>query len=274
MDSFFFIPTTKLSKYSKVLASGPTQVIIDLEDSVTEAEKEAGLAELIKEKSVYQEAWIRVALRGEFDAPFDASQYMTLARAGYKKFVVPKLKSGDELTDLLSQASGAAEHIVLVEHPRLLYDLPQIIGKLTQRIKGVGLGSHDLMSLMRMDHTLANLAYPRNQLVYLAKAFDILSIDIASMNLSDEATFKQEVGSGIDMGYDAKFIIHPRQLKLLKESLAARQALALRRAHEIVELVSGKNQAQKYEPFLFEGQIIEKPHIVQAETLIRENDGQ
>ncbi len=66
-----------------------------------------------------------------------------------------------------------------------------------------------MMSLMHSEHDEAQLLYPRNKVLYLAKAFNKLAIDIAAMNISNKVAFEREISFGLEFGFDAKFFNSP-----------------------------------------------------------------
>ena len=68
------------------------------------------------------------------------------------------------------------------------------------------------MSFIGAEHNLAQLDFPRKQVLYLSKAYNICSIDIASMNINNKQSFDKEIFYGIESGFDGKFLIHPRQI--------------------------------------------------------------
>ena len=82
---------------------------------------------------------------------------------------------------------------------------------------GIGLGSHDYTDVIGMKHSLEYLSYARNHVLNMGKAHNLITIDIASMNIKDDQNFKDECLDAFNMGYDGKFILHPNQLNLLNE---------------------------------------------------------
>jgi len=121
------------------------------------------------------------------------------------------------------------------------------------------LGSHDFMAFMEIPHLLDNLKFSRQQTILVAKAYGKIAIDIASMNIKDKNLFEEELVSGYSMGFKNKFIIHPQQLQWLQgyqennsEKIWAERILASLPAN------------YDGEPFILDGEIIEKPHVKKA----------
>ncbi|WP_420384910.1 aldolase/citrate lyase family protein [Roseivirga sp.] len=271
MDSFFFLPSTKLDKFNRVRGSYNAEIIIDLEDSVVDREKEVGLNFLIENPETYLESWIRINLRSDFNQPIDASQFDRLKQAGYNKFVLPKIKSEREIQELLQTDSINLNIIILIEHPRLFYDLPDFLSSLKRNVFGLGLGTHDLLSFIGANHNPLNTSYARNELLYLARSFGLKAIDTASMNI--DSSFKDELENVYDMGFRSKFIVHPKQLEMLSEFNSKTNKKNIERAKEIVEIISNKPIHLRYEPFIHKGVVVERPHIIKSEQILAGNYG-
>ena len=146
----------------------------------------------------------------------------------------------------------------------VLSNYPHILSS----IVGLGLGSHDLMTFLNAKHTAEQLDFPRKELLYLAKAYDLLAIDIASMNISNREFFIDEVSYGVDNGYDGKFIIHPAQLSWLQqEMLQNKQSLTW--AKNILRNLPENYNGEDIVPFVLNGEVVEKPHALKAVEIIR-----
>ena len=183
MKSFFFVPASKLNKIPQLSENGITSFIIDFEDSILSYEKEKYLKEF-KDLKNFQNYWARIPIREKFEDEIDLTFLIEAYKLGIRKFVLPKIKSSDELIRLISPLSKA-NFLILIEHPRLLIELKNIFlnnHECIESIIGFGLGSHDLMSFIDANHDYPQLDYPRKKMLYLAKAYGLLAIDIASMN--------------------------------------------------------------------------------------------
>ena len=276
MKSYFFIPATRLHKLEQIAASGVHEIIIDLEDAVTDAQRPALIQQLSQLPDRWKSCWLRIPLRANWSDQPDWSIARQLLKMGFHRLVLPKLNSADEWNEFLVQTLAPEEFrgILLIEHPRLLIDLHKILeGIHADKIEGVGLGSHDLMNFIGAQHEPEQLRFPRIQCLYLAKSFGKYAIDIASMNLSDEESFAEEVRDGFRHGYDAKFVIHPAQWQWMQKALEV-QPDELRWARKVIAALPKNTVGKDAEPFVLEGEIIEKPHIEKAMNILKKhNDG-
>jgi citrate lyase beta subunit len=102
-----------------------------------------------------------------------------------------------------------AKFILLIEHPKALVELEDILKNYSKCIHGIGLGSHDLSIEVGMINDIDIIRSIRINIMILAKAYNIEAIDVASMNISEKESFENEVKDGFKCGYRSKFLIHP-----------------------------------------------------------------
>lgn len=269
MRSYFFIPGTKYQNIPLIREQPVDEIIIDLEDAVRHSEREESVQQLL-EAAESRDYWIRVPLRQSFDQALAPDIFYHLLENGFTKFILPKLSAAAELDQLmLDPATADKRYILLIEHPRMLLELYDKVLSRRSAISGVGLGSHDLASWIGARHTLKNLEFPRQQVLYAAKAAGIEAIDIASMELKNEAGFVEELKDGKEKGYDAKFLIHPWQLQLFN-SLNYYTPDERRWAEKVVEAYNKVKGNEEFAPIVINNEVIERPHIRRALKIMDE----
>src|SRR5699024_10761809 len=82
---------------------------------------------------------------------------------------------------------------------------------------------------------------------------------IASMNISDEKSYKEEIQSAYDLGYRSKFTIHPFQLKLLNGYQFFTKE-EVKDAITVLKLFEEKETTNEV-VVKYKGKIYERPHI-------------
>lgn len=271
MKSYFFIPATKSNKINKIVDLEVDEIIIDFEDSVIES-KRKDLLNLILKTEKNLNYWFRVPIRSNDLDPLNLDFLSQLLQAGVKKIMLPKIKSQEEFDWVVEKTKSfdEIEFFLLIEHPRLLMELQQILtNKLyNEVIRGIGLGSHDLMNFISAEHKEEQLFFPRIQLLYLGKAYGIEVIDIASMNLSEQFDFENELTFGMEHGFDAKFIIHPKQLEWM-HNFEQNKNSQIEWAQKVIEACPADHLGKEIEPFILDGNVIEKPHVEKAYNILK-----
>jgi citrate lyase beta subunit len=210
LKSYFFIPGNNLKFLVKASEITASEIIIDLEDSIYNDSIQDAIANILN-LELSKKFFIRLQL------DTDVEYLEPLLKAGYSRFVIPKIESSRQLDEIVKRmiscdGSERLELIILIENPQALYSLGHLLAH--PHVVAVGLGSHDYCASVGMKHTLPNLYWCRMQLLNTSLSFGKEVIDIASMNISDEDVFVSECKDGIDKGFLSKFIIHPWQLNL------------------------------------------------------------
>jgi len=272
MKSYFFIPASRLHKVEDVKKSQPDTIIIDFEDAILNTEIDVFSKEIsiLPNKESY---WYRIPVRNNFEEDLNLDYIKKFKDIGVEFMVLPKLKSALELIQICHSFPNI-KFILLIEHPRLLLEAHDAFMKhpdLLNSLIGIGMGSHDLMTFLNAKHTSKQLDYPRKKVLYLAKAYDLLAIDIASMNIFEKKDFVEEVRYGIDNGYDGKFLIHPNQLLWLQEDLKTNTYL-LEWAHNVISHLPENYNGESIAPFILNNEVIEKPHALRALEIIKKHN--
>ena len=148
-------------------------------------------------------------------------------------------------------------------------NLKEIVKGEIINITGITLGSHDYTNVVGMKHTTHYLYFARNYVLNVAKAFDLMAIDIASMNINDDEEFSNECLDAFNMGYDAKFVLHPQQLEVLKKTEYFNQE-EVESALEIYEEIKTVDLDQ-FSVIKLNGKLYEKPHLKRIMKIVEWN---
>lgn len=267
MKSYFFVPANRLHKIHDVVNLGVDTIIIDLEDSVKTSEISNYIDKLISDET-YKDFYVRLNILNA-NLELNATNFNRLAENGFRRFVLPKLQNATQLRNFfLSINKNDFQFIILVESPKFFIQLDAILEEFSSNIYGVGLGSHDLLSTVGAKHTMNNLEFIRQSVLYSVSAYEKEAIDFASMNISDEKAFTKELIDGFEKGYDSKFIIHPWQLECLN-NVSFYNEQDLKWATAIYdELVKLNFETDEFNALSIGDQIVEKPHINKAMKII------
>lgn len=271
MDTYFFVPATKLNKIPAIKDLGTDEIIVDFEDAILEVDRER-LISGVRDVPGFADLWYRIPVHHHFtDKVLDLGFLTDFLNLGARKLVIPKLISKVDFESVFHVLKTYEDInlLLLIEHPRLLVEMPQILGdsQLGKAIFGIGLGSHDLMTFMGSEHSAEHFYFPRIQTLYLAKAYGKMAIDIASMNIADRKGFEEEILFGFEHGFEGKFIVHPQQFEWLI-SFEALNEKRIEWASKIIAALPANIQGKDVEPFILDGQIIEKPHVEKALSIL------
>jgi citrate lyase beta subunit len=268
LETFFFIPATKLHKIN-VLPLRLDQIIVDFEDAVAQSKREELITEIYKYDN-YKECFLRIPLINEEDEnSLDDSTLKKFLDRGFKKFVLPKLNSTNELNIILDIVSPFnTQLILLIETPRLYLDLMNNYPVYNNKFFGISLGSHDFIANVGAEYSLENLELVRHNILYIARSCNALSIDIASMELQNEKEFKNEVQDGFKKGFDAKFLIHPWQLEIIR-NIKFYSKKEYQWALEVKKELEKVKKAEDFSPIVISGEVIERPHLAKMYKILK-----
>ena len=267
MESYFFIPGTKLHKIEDIKSLGVSSIIIDMEDAVKESDRKKIVSNLLEDDE-FKKYYIRIPLYN-LNGNLDETTLKELLGMGFTKFVFPKLNSLVDFEKLSNVFKNTPiEIILLVETPLFFLQVQEVLLKYKSFFAGIGIGSHDFMSVVGGVHTLDNIEYIRQQILYLARAIDIVAIDIASMELIDEKLLASEIIDGFKKGYDAKFYIHPWQLSVYKNINFYNEKEYLW-AKSIEKELKRVGSFEEFNPVVINGQIIERPHLNKMKKILK-----
>ena len=258
MRSYFFIPASNKKFLEKVTTLAADYLIFDLEDSILQDDLQFSIDNIshieAKNKCFVRIPWAVDNLR------YSLQVIDRLKTVGYHQFVFPKIQTQQELNVIVDVQSNLFndKQILLIEHPKLLINLSEILDKFP--FYGIALGSHDYANIMHMKHTAENLLWAKQYILNYSKAYSVECIDIASMNVTDENAFREECQHAYDLGFEGKMLIHPMQLKIMNTSKFYSEEeveLALFIQRKIKEIGGIEN----FTVYKINEKIIEKPHL-------------
>lgn len=254
LNSYFFIPANKPKFINNIHKLEANYFIFDFEDTLPLSQTDEALLN-IKDFSGNDKIWIRPNIfNGEL---LTLEQFNTLYHFGFRQFVLPKLNSKEQYFEF-EQNYDDVKFILLVEHPRLLFELLEILKK-SKQIYSLSFGSQDYASItdLKQEHSIMNQV--RYELNKYAKAFNLDFIDTASMNITNKKQFEDECINAFNYGCNGKFIIHPTQLTVLKsaEYYSSEEIAWAIEALKSIEMKDYEN----IEAYLINGKVFEKPHL-------------
>ena len=275
LKTFFFIPSDKEKFVRNVSSIDADCFVFDLEDAVAKNEAKACL-ERLNRLELHDNYYVRPRIEFNDGNIPNLKILNELIDIGFRKFLIPKVSKLDELKYvqkvLMLDENYEFENnqfILLVENPLCLMNLKEIVTSKIINITGITLGSHDYTNVVGMKHTLHYLSFARNYVLNVAKAYDLIAIDIASMNISDEEGFSNECMDAFNMGYDAKFVLHPQQLEVLKKTEYFYQE-EVKNALEIYEEIKTMD-LDKFSVIRVNGKLYEKPHLKRIMKIVEWN---
>lgn len=269
--SALFVPATRAERIGKALASGADAVIVDLEDAVAPADKDAARSALAAALALMPPhahtskgfdgsppLWVRV---NAVEPWLSADLAMCAASPAVRSVMVPKAESpaqmqaafeacgGKPLVALIETAQGFAQRDALGAHPavaRLAFGA--IDFQVDLGIAGEGDALLMFRSSLVLTSRLAGLPAP---------------LDGVTVEVSDEIRVGADAARAVELGFGGKLCIHPRQVAAVNAAFSPTQA-ELDWAQRVVAAMQAAGGAA----VAVDGKMVDKPVLLRAQAVL------
>ncbi|WP_236640995.1 HpcH/HpaI aldolase/citrate lyase family protein [Glutamicibacter sp. HZAU] len=256
--SLLFCPADRPERYAKA-AQRADAVIIDLEDAVAPANKDAARRALVETPLDPERVIVRV---NPVDSEHFAKDFEALEQTAYHTVMLPKCESaedpsalaGYDVLALCETAKGITNAGQIAEAPNvvaLMWGAEDLIASLGGTSSRGGDGSYREVA-----------RFARSQVLLHAVAHGKAAVDSVYLDIPDLEGLGAESRDAKASGFAAKASIHPNQMPVIREAFAPTEA-ELDRARRILD-------AAKENPgvFAFEGQMVDEPLLRQARATL------
>ena len=266
--SYLFVPGHRAERFDKALAAGADAVILDLEDAVPAAEKNAARDAVLqwlraREAAPSPQILVRVNACG---TPQHAADVAACRRGvhgvqGVHGLVLPKSEQVADLARLARALPGVAL-LPLIESAAGLAAALEIAR--APNVQRLLFGSIDFQHDLGIEGDGDELLYFRSQLVLHSRLAGLAApADGVSTVLDDAARVHAETLRARRLGFGAKLCIHPKQIAPVHEAFAPTEAELdwARRVLAAADAAGGAAVA-------LDGAMVDRPVILRAEGLL------
>jgi citrate lyase subunit beta/citryl-CoA lyase len=261
--ALLFCPADRPDRYAKALAAADA-VILDLEDGVGAAGKDAGRAALVASDLDPARVVVRVNATGTAEHAADVA---ALRGTGYRQVMLPKSETRAQLEAL----GGDWRVVALCETPLGIVNAAEIAA--APSVIAVMWGAEDLIAAMR-GRTSRRPAggyrdvalHARSAVLLAAAAHGRPAIDAIYANITDLAGLAAEAEDAAASGFALKGCIHPSQVAVVRKAFQADEA-QVAWARRVLEAARDAGAGDKG-AIKVDGQMIDAPLIRQAEAIL------
>lgn len=275
--SMLYLPGSKPRALEKARGLAADALILDLEDAVPPAEKDAArdiVAEALTTGG-YGARELIVRING-LDTDWGAADLAMVAKSNADAILIPKVESKamtQEVVAMLEAERASADIAIwaMMETPLGILNALEI-AQSHPKMAGMVMGTNDLVKELQATHAPGRVPVSTSLSLCLlaARATGLACIDGVYNAFKDDEGLRAECTDGCARGFDGKTLIHPAQLAIANESFGptegalaeAREQLA---AFEAVE-AAGQGVA------VVNGRIVENLHVETAKRLIAESE--
>ncbi len=277
LRSYLFAPGNHPRKVEKALTAGADAVILDLEDAVAIAEKEATRTVVVEALQRPRKGLGYVRINGA-GTRWCMGDLETVVGPWLDGIVLPKVESAEQLR-LISEKIGEAErHLGL---PRGAIDLMPIvetalgiesareIAAAGPRVRRLAFGGGDYTTDLDIVWTPQEheLAYARAKLTHASRIAGIEPpVDTVVVQVKDIERFRQSAANGRRAGFAGKLCIHPDQVLPCNEAFTP-SASEVERARRVVAAFE-QAEAGGSASIRVEGEFVDYPLVERARRVL------
>lgn len=257
MNSLLFVPALE-KMLNKLPGFHADAYIIDLEDSIPAEKKQSALEILISflDNKLFENRTIFVRLN-ESRLETELKALSCFPIAGY---MIPKFEDPKQYP-LLTELLLGKKVIALVETPRGVLHAEQIAA--AEWVSALAFGAEDYTAAIGMENRKELLLPVRSRLIACARAYGKRIYDTPSFILESGDALTSDVHHAVELGFDGKLAIHPRQVDTINDLFQQFDAEYLR---SVIERYEARLDAVQ----IIDGRVYEKMHIAHYKKILKE----
>lgn len=288
LRSWLFVPGDSEKKLSKAADTGADAIILDLEDSVTPANKaqarERTLGWFQASRAAApgasaQGRWVRI---NALDTPYWRDDLVAVMPGAPDGIMLPKSAGPESVRQLAAEldaleaqnglASGSTRILPLVsETAAAAITIPAYASAPQPRLAGLTWGAEDLSAAIgatrkrdEQGQWTDAFRFARTQTLLTAHACEVFALDTLHADFSDGEGLKRAAEAARADGFAGMLAIHPAQVAVINAAFTPSEA-ELAEARAIVAAFTANPDAGALQ---IEGRMIDRPHLKLAERLL------
>ncbi|MGH3068709.1 MAG: HpcH/HpaI aldolase/citrate lyase family protein [Streptosporangiaceae bacterium] len=263
--SLLFVPASRPDMIGKLSRWEPDAAVIDLEDAVAAAAKDAardaGLAAAGALDLPGTAVLVRINPAG---SPWFADDLRAVARAGMAGgvdgVVLPKYAAPAALVEVRAALPPAALIVAGVETVRGMASARDLLAR---GVDAAYFGAEDYIADLGGVRTEAGLEvlYARSEVMLACRLAGIGAIDQAVTAIRDDARFTADAQAGRSLGYTGKICVHPGQVALAHQVFTP-SAAEIEHARAVLGLAADQGVGT------VDGQMVDDVHVRIAQQVL------
>ena len=271
--SVLYLPGSNARALEKAPTLPTDALILDLEDAVAPDAKATARAQVAEAVAAggFGEREVLVRVNGA-DTAWFADDVAAIAAAGADGVLVPKVSSVTAVTEVEAAlaAVGAPDDLALwamLETPRAVLDAGEVT-RASDRLVGFVMGTNDLAKELGAAHVpgRAPMLTALSWCLLAARDAGKVIIDGVYNDLDDAEGFVAECRQAVELGFDGKPLIHPRQLEPCNAAFTPTEE-EVEHAREVIAAFEAA-AAEGRGVVTVGGKLVENLHVEQARKVL------
>lgn len=275
--TMMFVPGNNPGMMADAHIYGPDSIMLDLEDSVTMAEKDAARLLVYQALKTVDYGNTEMVVRiNPLNTPYGKKDIEAVVKAGVDVIRMPKTETAEEVVEVEHEIERVERELGCVGRTKIMAAIESTLGIVnayaiataSPRMMGIALGAEDYCANLKAQRTPGGdeLRLARETIVVAARAAGIDALDTVYSNLNDMETFRQEVEYIKTLGFDGKSIINPRQIEVINEVFAPKEK-EITKARAIIAAIK-EAEAKGSGVIALNGKMIDRPVVIRAQRTI------
>lgn len=263
--TYLFVPALTIERVAKAFARGAQAVIVDLEDAVSDADKQQSRQNVIDYANAVDSQPIWVRINGAH-SNWQGKDIETLkALPNIAGIVLPKV---EKPADIESVRHALGKPIIaLIETPLGMVNLPDIAA--SHGLSALSFGFLDICEKLGVNASSEAGQALANQLRYQLLLHSQINgltapIECVYPPFQDDAGLAKRVTWWRDFGFSGMLCIHPNQVAVVQANVKPTSAQL-----DFAKKVMDTWQATGKAAFAIDGEMVDTPVIKQAEQLLK-----
>ena len=275
--TMMFVPGNNPGMMADAHIYGPDSIMLDLEDSVTLAEKDAARLLVYHALQSVDYGQTEMVVRiNPLSTPFGRKDIEAVVRAGVDVIRMPKTETADEVREVEAEIERVEERLGCLGRTQIMAAIESALGVVnaydiataSKRMMGIALGAEDYCANLKTQRSQTGdeLRLARETIVVAARAAGIDALDTVYSNLNDMEAFRAEVEFIKTLGFDGKSIINPRQIEVVNEVFAPKEK-DIQKARTILAAIR-EAEARGSGVVAVHGKMVDRPVVIRAQRTI------
>lgn len=276
--SMLYIPGNNAAMIQQGGVYGADCLLLDLEDSISPAEKDAArilLKHTIPAVDFYgAEVVVRI---NHQDTPFGLADLQEIVPIQPDGLRLPKIESAQEVLNVI-RLIEEIEDAHSLPHDRLTFEamIETAVGvehaleiaHSSPRITAISIGGQDLAADMgiTLENGIHNLDYASQRIIMAAKASHIDVMDTVFVDIDDEEGLRAAALHAKQIGFTGKAAINPRQIDIINEVFTPTE----KEIADAIDIVAAYNRhmAVGIGVFALHGKMVDAPVVARAQRTL------
>ncbi len=272
-----FVPGNNPAMMQDAFIYGPDSIMLDLEDSVTMAEKDTARLLVHHALKTIDYGNTEMVVRiNPLNTPYGKKDIEAVVKAGVHVIRMPKTETAEEVVEVEREIERVERELGCVGRTQIMAAIESTLGVVnayaiataSKRMMGIALGAEDYSANLKTQRSPEGmeLLLARQTIVVAARAAGIDALDTVYSNLNDMDTFRKEVELIKQLGFDGKSIINPRQIEVVNEVFAPKE----KEIQKSLTILAAIKEAEQRGSGVIavNGKMVDRPVVIRAQRTI------